>query len=195
MEKPQFSSSEHYKKLFTEDERSEHLSEEKAHELVNMLRVTIGVSPGHTGRIPAREQELAEKFTGGEIGTIKEFSKANNEYPNVTKEDYENALKIVEGMEQLAEEETAGERFNFLFKQILRAGGYTLIEALMGGVSLVSLTENGELNANELLEKIKKNKKSFVDAKTSLNRLIKEGDKFGKLEKKYNTEKILQNES
>lgn len=185
-EKPNFSSPEHYKEMFTEEERNKHLTLEEAQDKANQMRSVIGINPKNTGTVnwkKDKKDELLDRVKYAD--QLHEWRKINTD---VTKKDYKLALEKVEEIEKLANEETSEEEFEFKLKKILQVGGQVLVSAVLVPLDLITF---GPRAMDKMLEKFKENREKLVDAKTVLKNLIKEGDKFGELEKKYNRQETV----
>jgi hypothetical protein len=185
-EKPKFSSPENYEKIFTKEQKAGHLSLEEAQDTANMMRSKIGVEPWRTGKVFSKEKDKKERRHDIETtDDLREWRKINTD---VTKRDYEEALKKVEMIEKLANEETSEEEFNFKLKKIAQVGGQVLAASILVPLGIITF------NIKEMdggLKRFKENREKLIDAKTILKKLIEEGDEFGQNEKSYNKKETI----
>ena len=167
-DKPAESSQENYEKIFTEEERSKHLSLDDAHDLANMMRAKIGVNPEKTGE---KKMFPKDEVTGYNVTVNKE----------IYKHDYEKALQDIEELQRLAEEQAKGEEVGSRVKEILKEGGRSLITALNSiGIALGDSPQQ-LISVEESLKQAREENK-FIDAKGKLAKLMRDGEDFGEIE-------------
>ncbi|MFA6515015.1 MAG: hypothetical protein WCT42_01990 [Candidatus Paceibacterota bacterium] len=151
------------------------LSLEEAHDLANMMRAKIGVSPSSTSRIESKEGEPYRT----ERGEIR--YEENRKGREVHKEDYEEALKSLEELEKLADEEKPSKEALYKAARIIQAGGQILFGSL--GAAGVVLSGSPK-QMSQLFDSLKASRNQLIDDKKKWSDLIKAGDKFGKNEGK-----------
>ena len=146
------------------------LPKENAHDLANMMRAKMGVKETSSGVMKVKN--------GDPLGDYGMY-----EFKKIKPEDYEEALKSIEELEKLANEESGGEEVGHKVFRILQNANQLLFGTLIGiGISFVSLNKGREID--HLLQSLKDDRVKLYDAKKELKELKKSGDKFGKEELK-----------